>query len=157
MDNPSLSTQTVGTGQTPSPSLLGNFRQELLPYPPFAQMVEADVDYFLTHCRQQYFAPDEQVLGPADGPVKTLFFIRKGAVTGTRGLAEQMGAFEYDAGDLFPVSAAFAGRAVTASYRACADTFLLALPAAEMTAYLTRHRPTPPGDVDSLSKLLAAQ
>ncbi|QTN30173.1 CBS domain-containing protein [Rhodoferax sp. AJA081-3] len=132
MDNPSLSTQTVGTGQTPSPSLLGNFRQELLPYPPFAQMVEADMDYFLTHCSQQYFAPDEQVLGPADGPVKTLFFIRKGAVTGTRGLAEQMGAFEYDAGDLFPVSAAFAGRAVTASYRACADTFLLALPAAEM-------------------------
>jgi CBS domain-containing protein len=61
-----------------------------------------------------------------------LYFIRKGAVTGTRGLAEQMGAFEYDAGDLFPVSAAFAGRAVTASYRACADTFLLAMPVSEV-------------------------
>ena len=132
MDKPSLTLAGGGAALTPSPSLLGNFRQELLPYPPFAQMVEADMDYFLTHCRQQYFAPDEQVLGPADGPVKTLFFIRKGAVTGTRGLAEQMGAFEYDAGDLFPVSAAFAGRAVTATYRACADTFLLALPTTEM-------------------------
>ena len=132
MDKPFQTLTGGGAALTPSLSLLGNFRQELLPYPPFAQMTEEDVDYFLTHCKQQYFAPDEQVLGPADGPAKTLFFIRKGAVTGTRGLAEQMGAFEYDAGDLFPVSAAFAGRAVTATYRACADTFLLTLPIAEM-------------------------
>lgn len=123
---------------TPSPSLLSNFRQELLPFPPFAQMHAPEIDYFLAHCKQLYFAPDEAVIGPADGPVKTLYFIRKGAVTGTRGLADQMGAFEYDAGDLFPVSAAFAGRAVTASYRACEDTFLLALPVSEVHA-LAKH------------------
>ena len=132
MEKPPPTPPSVGTSLTPSPSLLGIFRQELLPFPPFAQMHETELDYFLAHCKQLYFAPDEAVVGPADGPVKTLYFIRKGAVTGTRGLAEQMGAFEYDAGDLFPVSAAFAGRAVTASYRACADTFLLALPVSEV-------------------------
>ena len=132
MEKPLPTQSGVGTALTPSPSLLGIFRQELLPFPPFAQMRDNELDYFLAHCKLLYFAPDEPVIGPADGPVKTLYFIRKGAVTSTRGLAEQMGAFEYDAGDLFPVSAAFAGRAVTASYRACADTFLLALPVSEV-------------------------
>ena len=73
------------------------------------------------------------------GVVPCLFYIRQGAVTGTRGLAEQMGgAFEYEAGDLFPVSAAVAGRAVTATYRACADTFVLAISVADMRGLAQR-------------------
>lgn len=131
----------VAKGRTPSPSLMNNFRQELVAHPPFAQMGDEDVEYFLSHCTQVYFAPDEPVIGPADGPVKSLFFIRKGAVTGTRGLADQLGAFEYDTGDLFPVSAAFAGRAVTATYRACEDTFFLALPVPEMHQLAQRCAP----------------
>ena len=99
----------------------------------------ADVDYFLSHAQQHYFAPEETVIEPANGPVQRLFYIRRGAVTGTRGLAEQMGgAFEYDAGDLFPVSAAVAGRAVTATYRACADTFVLVLPVSAMKSLAQR-------------------
>ena len=99
----------------------------------------ADVDYFLSHAQQHYFAPEETVVEPANGPVQRLFYIRQGAVTGTRGLAEQMGgAFEYDAGALFPVSAAVAGRAVTATYRACADTFVLALPVSAMKSLAQR-------------------
>lgn len=132
MENPKTSRTGVSKTSMPSPSLMSNFRQELLAYPPFAQMPDEDVDFFLAHCSQRYFAPNEHVIGPSDGPVASLFFIRKGAVTGTRGLADQLGAFEYDAGDLFPVSAAFAGRAVTATYRACEDTFLLALPQHDM-------------------------
>lgn len=118
---------------SPSSSLFANFRQELTQHPPFAQMAAADVDYFLSQARQHYFAPDEMLTGPDSGVVQQLFYIRQGAVSGTRGLAEQMGgAFEYDAGDLFPVSAAVAGRAVTATYRAGVDTFVLALPVAAM-------------------------
>jgi CBS domain-containing protein len=111
---------------------MSNFRQDLVAHPPFAQMPDEDVDYFLTHSVQRYFAPGEHIIGPADGVVPSLLFIRKGAVTGTHGLADQLGAFEYDAGDLFPASAAFAGRAVTATYRACEDTFLLAFPVHDM-------------------------
>ncbi len=102
-------------------------------------MTASDVDYFLSHARQHYFAPEEILVEPVNGVVQQLFYIRQGAVTGTRGLAEQMGgAFEYEAGDLFPVSAAVAGRAVTATYRACADTFVLALPVSAMKALAQR-------------------
>lgn len=124
---------------SPSSSLLNNFRQELTQHPPFAQMAAVEVDYFLTHAQQLYFAPDEILMEPAMGVVPCLFYIRQGAVTGTRGLAEQMGgAFEYEAGDLFPVSAAVAGRAVTATYRACADTFVLAISVADMQSLAHR-------------------
>jgi CBS domain-containing protein len=124
---------------SPSGSLLNNFRQELVRHPPFAQMASVDVDYFLSHAKQLYFAPDEIVMAPAMGAVRCLFYIRQGAVTGTRGLAEQMGgAFEYEAGDLFPVSAAVAERAVTATYRACADTFVLAISGADMKSLAQR-------------------
>jgi CBS domain-containing protein len=126
-----------GSGSTirPSGSLLENLRQELARHAPFAQMAAADLDYFLSQASQQYFAPDETLVEPAQGEVKQLMYIRRGAVTGTRGLAGQMGgAFAYQTGDLFPLSAAMAARAVTATYRATADTFVLLLPVAAMHA-----------------------
>ena len=73
---------------TPSPSLLSNLREALQRVPPFAQMDAADVDFFLTRSQQRYYAPGEALVAPADGPVTEIFFIRQGAVTGVRGLAE---------------------------------------------------------------------
>lgn len=117
----------------PSRSLFANFRQELIRYPPFAQMVAADVDYFLSSAVQLYLAPGDTLVEPSHGVVQYVYFIRSGLVTGTRGLANQMGgAFEYEAGDLFPLSAALAERAVTATYKAAADTFVLQLSVAKM-------------------------
>ena len=119
--------------QIPSGSLLGNLRQELARYTPFSQMAVADLDYFLSHTEQLYFAPGEMLVEPSHGEVKQLFFIRRGAVSGKRGLADLSGgAFQYETGDLFPISAAIARRAVTATYEATADTFVLALPVAAM-------------------------
>jgi hypothetical protein len=63
MEKPPPTVSGVGTALTPSPSLLSIFRQELLPFPPFAQMRDAELDYFLAHCKQLYFAPDETVIG----------------------------------------------------------------------------------------------
>jgi len=120
---------------SPSSSLLANLRQELMRHPPFAQMQAGDVDFFLIHSRQNYFSPDEILIAPDNGLVKQLFFIRQGAVIGERGLAElSAGAFHYEPGELFPISAALAQRAVTATYRAVADTFILALPLDAMHA-----------------------
>jgi CBS domain-containing protein len=117
----------------PSPSLLANFRQDLARYPPFAQMDAAGIDFFLTHCEQRYYGPGEVLVQPADGVVREIFFIRQGAVSGVRGLADLSGgAFQYEAGDLFPLSAAVAQRAATATYSAAADTFVLVLPCAAM-------------------------
>lgn len=115
------------TGHPPA-SLLAALRPDLVRHPPFAQMSADAVDFFLSHSQQRYYAPDETVIAPADGPVGELFFVRQGAVTGTRGLAELSGgAFQYEAGDLFPVGAAMARRPVTATYRATGDTFVLVL------------------------------
>jgi CBS domain-containing protein len=119
--------------RSPSASLLGYLAQQLARHPPFAQMDAGAIEYFLSHARERYFAPGEVVVQPSDGPVQQLLYVRQGAVSGVRGLAElPPGAFQYEAGDLFPVGAAMAARPVTATYTAAADTFLLALPAAAM-------------------------
>jgi CBS domain-containing protein len=113
----------------PSASLLAQLSSELVRHPPFDRMERAALDFFLTRSHQLYFAPGEVLLEPASGPVQHLFYIRQGAVSGVRGLADlSAGAFEYEAGDLFPAGAALAQRAVTARYSATQDTFVLALP-----------------------------
>lgn len=119
--------------QSPAPSLFANLRQELGRHPPFGQMEPDAIDFFLAHSEQRYYAPGEVLAEPAHGEVGEIFYIRQGAVTGVRGLAELSGgAFQYEPGDLFPVSAAVAHRAVTATYRAVGDTFVLVLPVAAM-------------------------
>ncbi len=118
---------------SPSGSLMASLRQGLAAHPPFAQMDDASLDSFITQSRQRYYAPGDVLVEPASGVVSEIFFIRQGAVTGLRGMADLSGgAFQYEAGDLFPVGAAVAQRAVTASYRAAQDTFVLALPVAAM-------------------------
>ena len=132
----------AAAAQMPSPSLLENFRQELARHPPFAQMDAAAVDFFLTHCEQRYYAPGEVLVQPADGVVDQIFFIRQGAVSSVKGMADlSAGAFQYEAGDLFPLSAAVAHRAVTATYSAAADTFVLALPGVAMWQLAQRSSP----------------
>jgi CBS domain-containing protein len=117
----------------PASSLIQQLSAELREYPPYAQMLPEHVRSFVVQCEQRYYAPGEQLMSPADGPVQTLLFIRRGAVTGTQGLAHLTGgAFLYEAGDTFPVSAAVASRAVTATYKASEDCFALALPVAAM-------------------------
>ncbi len=125
-------TQTLPFSVTaPSHNLLALLRQELLAHMPFSQMPLADVEAFLAASQQRYFAPDQVVAEPSDGPVKHVLFIRRGAVTGTKGLAVlQGGAFQFEAGDMFPLSAAVARRAVSATYRATGDVFALAVPVA---------------------------
>jgi CBS domain-containing protein len=134
----------------PSPSLLAQFRDELRRGPPFDRMDEPALDFFTTHARQVYVAPGEALAEPANGPAQALFYIRQGAVTGSRP-ADSPGeadAISYEAGDLVAASAALAGRPVTRTYRATQDTFALALPVAalrelvstspEFAAYLNR-------------------
>lgn len=127
---------------TPSASLVANLRTELVRHPPFSQMAAADVDEFIGHCRQRYYGPGEVVQQPSDGVVREIFFIRQGAVSGSKGVAELSGgAMHYEAGDLFPLAAAVAGRAVTATYQSDGDSFLLALPVERMQALAGRSAP----------------
>jgi CBS domain-containing protein len=120
-------------GLSPSASLLGNLRQELQRHTPFSEMAGEHVDQFILASTQAYFAPGEVLCAPAQGVVSALYLIRQGAVSGQSGMAElSVGGFLYEAGDMFPVSAALAQRAVTATYQAAADTFVLVLPVPAM-------------------------
>jgi CBS domain-containing protein len=134
----------TSSSSSPSSNLLLNLRRELMRRAPFAQMAPAHVDRFIAEASQGYYAPDEPVLSPAMGPVTSLLLVREGSVTGRRGLADVVGSagsFEYAAGDLFPVGAALAGRAVTATYTANVDTFCLLLPVPAMHALAAASAP----------------
>ncbi|MBL0919481.1 MAG: CBS domain-containing protein [Hydrogenophaga sp.] len=129
------STGAVPDALRPSGSLLANLSTELQRHPPFNEMDPAHVAAFVAASRQAYYAPGETVVAPGHGPVRELFFIRRGAVTGKRGLSDVSGgAFQYEAGDLFPISAVLAQRAPTTQYHATEDTFVLVIGAEAMRA-----------------------
>ncbi len=126
----------------PAGSLIAQLAKELLQHPPFDQMQPEHVRSFVTQSLQRYYPAGEQVMSPADGPVQHLLFVRRGAVTGTQGLAElNGGAFLYEAGELFPVSAVVGHRAVTATYQATEDCFALALPIAAVKQLASQSAP----------------
>jgi CBS domain-containing protein len=119
---------------TPSPNLVAALRDELARFAPFAQMDAAQVDRFIAASTQCYFEPGEVVIEPASGLVDALYLVRRGSVSGRRAAGDAAAAHEHEAGDLFPIGAALARRAVTATYSANVDTFCLALPVEAMTA-----------------------
>ncbi len=119
----------------PASSLIAQLTKELSANAPFDQMATEHIRAFVAGSQQRYFAAGEQVMSPGDGIAQHLLFVRRGAVTGTQGLAElNGGAFLYEAGELFPVSAVVGNRAVTATYQATEDCFALALPIAAVKA-----------------------
>jgi CBS domain-containing protein len=67
--------------------------------------------------------------------------VRRGSVSGRRGVADTTGPIEYVAGDLFPVGALLASRAVTATYTTNEDSFCLRLPAAAVQALVAKSAP----------------
>jgi CBS domain-containing protein len=137
---PEATTGTAAAPLSPSPGLLEALRPQLARHPPFTHMGVDTIDYFLTHAQQRYYAPGEVLVEPASGPVREIFCVREGTVTAVRGLDAELsgGAFAYETGDMFPVGAALAGRAVTARYRAVGDTFVLVLPVAAMNELAVR-------------------
>jgi len=118
----------------PSPSLVANLRNELMRHAPFSQMQPGHVDRFVAASTQAYFEPGEVLLAPSHGTVGHLHYIRRGSVCSHQVQGDAQRGFEYEAGDLFPVSALMVGRAVMSTYTANADTFCLLLPASEMQA-----------------------
>jgi CBS domain-containing protein len=117
---------------SPSTHLVANLRAELARFAPFAQMEAAQVERFVAACAQAYFEPGEVVLAPQQGAVTHLHYVRRGRVEGHHDTLGPEGAFEFEAGDLFPIGAAVGARAVTSTDTAREDTFCLLLPLAAM-------------------------
>lgn len=136
-----LTTMPFSNLTTPSAPLLAHYRGQLRRWHPFADMEDADVDWFLARCEQRYLEADEVLLAPDRGIPDTLFLIREGQVRSQQGLGGQAGAgFVHDAGDMLPVAALLAKRAVMSTYVAAGDLFVLAIKAADVET-LAGHSP----------------
>ncbi len=125
---------------TPSPSLLGSLRAELMRRPPFSRMRPEDVEALVAGASQTYHAPGELIVGPASGVVDCLFYVRSGSVL-HRPTGEQAADFQFEAGDVFPLGAMMAQRAVTGTHIANADTFCLRIGADLVRAVAQRSPP----------------
>ncbi|MDP3083887.1 MAG: DUF294 nucleotidyltransferase-like domain-containing protein [Rubrivivax sp.] len=114
---------------------------ELRQQPPFAQMALADVERFAAEARPLQRQAGSQLAAPADGPVRQLWLLRRGVVGGRSGLDRQAaGAYDFqiEAGELFPLAALMAGRAVSSSYEALEDCELLEIDADSVHALAAR-------------------
>jgi CBS domain-containing protein len=121
-----LTVSTLPTALTPSARSMGEVSAELRRHLPFSQMEAADVALFAAAAQEVRYAPGQTVLQPADGPVRRLYFVRRGELRGQHGMADlAQGGFHYEAGELFPIGALMGDRAVTATYVAVDDLVCL--------------------------------
>lgn len=114
----------IATGETSSDRVARLGR-----HPPFSQMRREDVAALVDAANTARFAPGEVLLSPDTGIVSFINIIYRGEVSARKGIAALSSTgFHYEAGDMFPVSAALAGRPVTATYAAATDTVCLQVP-----------------------------
>ena len=114
---------------TPSDRLRAHLRAQLQRHEPFSRLEATSMEALLDGVRESYHAPGELLLGPEAGVVRHLRWVRSGAVRGTGRGGE---VFEIEAGELFPVGAVLAERAVTSRYEAVDDVFCLEIDAAAL-------------------------
>lgn len=138
---------------SPSSSLIELLRAELARVLPFSHMSAGHVDEIVAGAEQAYYAPGEVVLDPSSGPVRHLHFIRRGGVASQRN-DDALGGRSYAEGDLFPIGALLAGRAVSAPYTANQDAFCLLIPAELVRSLSARSVPFADFLTDRAAQLL---
>ena len=116
---------------SPAPAVVAGLRAALVPHAPFASMPREALDRIVRASRVRYFAPGEVVLAPGGERPAECYVIRQGSVRGERDVpgAGPRALWELGAGEMFPLAAHVARRAVTSRYRAAGDLFCLVFPA----------------------------
>ena len=107
---------------------------------PFDRMAPEDLSWMVSRLSLVYFAPREVVLTPDSGVPQHFFIIRQGSIAGLDPDAVTP-RWRLGAGEVFPLGALLAKRAVTSVFRADADTFCWRLPAADFETLLARSPP----------------
>lgn len=131
--------QTAGMDVSAARSAItDNLRAPLLAHAPFAQMETAALDRLIDAADVAYFAPGEVLAAPDRGLAVTCFLIRRGRVRSERLDREGLpvATHELSEGEMFPIGALLARRAVSSRYRAVGDVFCLCLPQAAFHALL---------------------
>lgn len=96
---------------------------------PFSSMDESHLAHFAEHCTLKFYAENDVVLSPDDGPVTTFNVVKQGLIRGERegkdGEAETT--FEISQGECFPLAALIGERPTRTLHRASSDTFCLSI------------------------------
>ena len=124
----SSATRSPATGK---PGAADTLVAELMQYPPFMQMQDPHLQYFMGQAQAAYYSAGTTILSPTAGVATHLLWVRKGHVT-RQARAEAEGGVEYEAGDLFPIGAVMAGRPVDGCYSAHDEVDCLLLPLAQV-------------------------
>ncbi len=107
---------------------------------PFSGMVEADLAWLVERLSVVYFPQDTTLLEAHGKAADALFIVKQGVVEGEAPDREGTRLLQLTSGEIFPLGALLAGRAVANRYLAATDTFCYRLPAADFHTLLGRSR-----------------
>ena len=107
---------------------------------PFDRIGRKDLLWMVSRLSLVYFAPQAVILAPEAGVPQHFFIVRQGSIAGLDP-DDVTPRWRLTAGEVFPLGALLAGRAVTSRYRAEADTFCWRLSAADFETLLSRSPP----------------
>jgi len=107
---------------------------------PFDQMAPVHLEYMAKRLKLGFYARNEVIVGPNDGPADRFYIIKQGRVRGESPDGAEMheGAFELMIGECFPVGALLTRRAVRIMERAAEDTFCFELEREDFDYLLSR-------------------
>ena len=128
-------TLTANSGQA------ADIRVRLNAFAPFMQMRADHLDRLVDKATLKQFAAGDTLLSPAHGTVSQLLVVLEGHVIGQGADKDGDGRFEFDAGDLFPIGAVMAGRAVSSIYTAHDDLQCACLPVQDVHALVAASTP----------------
>ncbi|TDF82915.1 DUF294 nucleotidyltransferase-like domain-containing protein [Pseudomonas sp. H9] len=104
--------------------------QFLQRFPPFNQMENAHLAFLVEQCQLRFYAANDSIIKPSDGPVEHFYIVKQGRVVGERQHVTRAGTettFEITTGECFPLAALLGERATRTEHLAGEDTFCLQL------------------------------
>ncbi len=104
--------------------------QFLQRFPPFNLMENAHLAFLVEQCQLRFYAANDSIIKPGDGPVEHFYIVKQGRVVGERQHVTRPGTettFEITSGECFPLAALLGERATRTEHLAAEDTFCLQL------------------------------
>ncbi|AZT83477.1 CBS domain-containing protein [Marinobacter sp. NP-4(2019)] len=122
---------------TPRPQNTRAIMMFLREHAPFSSMDDTHLAHFAEHASLRFYADNDIVLSPEEGPVRRFYVVKQGRIRGERH-NEKDGktdtTFEITQGECFPLAALVGERPTRTLHRAAGDTFCLSI---EHDAFVT--------------------
>ncbi len=114
--------------------------EELRVHAPFSSMTQADLAWLVERLSLVYFSQEMTLLDAGGTAPDCLFIVRQGVIEAEAPGQGGTRLLQLSAGELFPLGALLAGRAVANRYVAASDSFCYRLAGADFHALLERSR-----------------